>query len=67
MNTQNFDYNELFSIDEVDWAPLFPKTNNINSEQSIEIFKDNSIHTLKDTLNIQNSNNANDQVIALLK
>ena len=68
LNTQNFDYNELFSIDEVDWAPLFPKTNNINSEQSIEIFKDNINSYIKRYLkHPKNSNNANDQVIVFVE
>ena len=68
LNTQNFDYNELFSIDEVDWAPLFPKTNNITSEQSIEIFKDNINSYIKRYLkHPKNSNNANDQVIVFVE
>ena len=68
LNTQNFDYNELFSIDEVDWAPLFPKTNNINSEQSIEIFKDNINSYIKRYLkHPKNSNNSNDQVIVFVE
>lgn len=41
LDSQNFDLNDVFTIDEVNWAPLFPKTNNITSDQSIEIFKNN--------------------------
>ena len=39
--TQNFDPNDVFSLENIDWAPLFPKAKDVTPETSITLFKEN--------------------------
>lgn len=41
LESQNFDPNDIFTLENIDWAPLFPKTNDVNPETSISLFKEN--------------------------
>ncbi|MDB4050064.1 energy transducer TonB [Flavobacteriaceae bacterium] len=41
LESQNFDPNDIFTLDSIDWAPLFPKAVDVTPETSISLFKEN--------------------------
>jgi hypothetical protein len=62
----NFD--DVFPIDSVEWAPLFPGTSNISSDDSKPYFKKRMNDHIKRYLRYpRKSNNPNDQVIVFVE
>ena len=64
----NNNSNQVFSIDSVQWAPLFPGTNDISSDESKSYFKKRIGDHIKRYLRFpRKSKNPNDQVIVFVE
>ena len=65
--TQNFDPNDVFSLENIDWAPLFPKAKDVTPETSITLFKENMQFYVKKHLKYPKTHNdGSNQVIVFL-
>ena len=60
--------NQVYPIDSVEWAPLFPETNDISSDESKSYFKKRIDDHIKRYLRFQKkSKNINDQVMVFVE
>jgi len=65
--SQNFDPNDVFNLENIDWAPLFPKAKNVNPETSITLFKENMQFYVKKYLKYPKTHNDDSkQVVVFL-
>ena len=65
--SQNFDLNDVFTLDNIDWAPLFPKAKDVTPETSITLFKENIQFYIKKYLKYPKTHNdESTQVIVFL-
>ena len=68
IESQNFDPNDIFTLDNVDWAPLFPKAKDVTPETSIILFKENIDFYVNKYLKYPKTHtNASEQVIVFLE
>ena len=66
--TINDNSNQVFPIDSVEWAPLFPETNNISSDESKTYFKKRVDDHIKRYLRFpRKSKNPNNQIIVFVE
>lgn len=68
IESQNFDPNDIFTLDNVDWAPLFPKAKDVTPETSVTLFKENIDFYVNKYLKYPKTHtNASEQVIVFLE